>query len=398
MARSTMSSAMSVSRSLTCISGSTPVRSATATRNSAARWNWRSASTCCSGSSSRSCSRRASSSAAQLARVGSCVSSRSSISSSSSSGYAAICAARNSPCRHTSTSRARAAAFSCSSAKYAERLPMASMMASTRRSTGSCGCTRATSASSAGSSACRRLRPGSSSRRTRLEARSSSSRRATSALSAKPAACSASAERGGLGLAVPEASQVDAHRAGLGTAAGKHHLAEVPADAGAVCLELGAQRSPSRRAPWRGRCARASARPPGRRCTCASSSICRRFSSRRRNTYAARSSVTVSAGSSRVSPRRGERGEQRRRLQAAVAAAARQLQRLHDELDLADAARAELDVVGQLAPLHLALDQRLHLPQALEHAVVEVAAVDERTDGGGLDLGVALGARSPGAP
>ena len=37
-----------------------PVRSATATRNSAALWNWRRASTCCSGSSSRSCSRRAS--------------------------------------------------------------------------------------------------------------------------------------------------------------------------------------------------------------------------------------------------------------------------------------------------------------------------------------------------
>ncbi len=37
----------------------------------------------------------------------------------------------------------------------------------------------------------------------------------------------------------------------------------------------------------------------------------------------------------------------------------------------------ELDVVGELAPLDLALDERLHLPQALEYAVVEVAPVDE---------------------
>ena len=59
--------------------------------------NCRKVSTCCSGSSSRNCSMRASRSAAKPARVGSCVSSRSSISSSSSNGCAAICAARKSP-------------------------------------------------------------------------------------------------------------------------------------------------------------------------------------------------------------------------------------------------------------------------------------------------------------
>jgi len=37
-------------------------------------------------------------------------------------------------------------------------------------------------------------------------------------------------------------------------------------------------------------------------------------------------------------------------------------------------------VIGELAPLHFALDESLHLPQALEHAVVEIAAVDERPD------------------
>ena len=51
------------------------------------------------------------------ARSGSCDSRRSSISSSSSSGWAAIWAARKSPWRHSSTSRARAAPFSSSSAK-----------------------------------------------------------------------------------------------------------------------------------------------------------------------------------------------------------------------------------------------------------------------------------------
>src|SRR5215471_1950249 len=130
---------------------------------------------------------------AQLLRVGSCVSSRSSISSSSSNGCAAICAARKSPCRHSSTSRARAAPFSRSSAKYAERLPVASMMVSTRRSTGSCALLWATSASSAGRSACRRRRPASSSFRTSAEARSSSSSRAASPLSLNPARASASA-------------------------------------------------------------------------------------------------------------------------------------------------------------------------------------------------------------
>src|SRR2546430_16994115 len=37
--------------------------------------------------------------------------------------------------------------------------------------------------------------------------------------------------------------------------------------------------------------------------------------------------------------------------------------------------------IGELAPLHFALDEGLHLPQALEHAVVQIAAVDERPDG-----------------
>jgi hypothetical protein len=63
---------------------------------------------------------------------------------------------------------------------------------------------------------------------------------------------------------------------------------------------------------------------------------------------------------------------------ARVAAAAHDLKRLHDELDLAVAARAELDVVLQLAPLDLARNHSFHLAQRFEHAVVEVAPIDER--------------------
>src|SRR6266513_3511408 len=74
-----------------------------------------------------------------------------------------------------------------------------------------------------------------------------------------------------------------------------------------------------------------------------------------------------------------------------IAAAARELQRLHDEFDFADAARTELDVIGELAPLHFALDEGLHLPQALEHAVVQIAAVDERPYGCRVDFRVTLG-------
>src|SRR6185437_966061 len=197
-------------------------------------------------------------------------------------------------------------------------------------------------------------------------------------------------ERGGLGLAVPEASQVDAHRAGLGTAAGKHHLAEVPADAGALCLERGAQRVPVA-VPHGAGDALARQRAGGQAVYLP---VLEHLQAVLEPAQEHVRRGELGHGLPRQQPRlaqAGERGEERRRLQAAVAAAARQLQRLHDELDLADAARAELDVVGQLAPFHLALDERLHLPEALEHAVVEVAAVDERTDGGGLDLGVALG-------
>ena len=56
-----------------------------------------------------------------------------------------------------------------------------------------------------------------------------------------------------------------------------------------------------------------------------------------------------------------------------------QLQGLDQELDLADPARAALDVVGQLAPRDLGADRGLHRAQAIKRAEVEVAPVDEGT-------------------
>src|SRR6185437_15040652 len=55
-----------------------------------------------------------------------------------------------------------------------------------------------------------------------------------------------------------------------------------------------------------------------------------------------------------------------------------------------DPARPELHVVRELAPLDLALDQSLHLAQAFEDSVVEIAPVDERPHGRGVQLCVTL--------
>ena len=80
-----------------------------------------------------------------------------------------------------------------------------------------------------------------------------------------------------------------------------------------------------------------------------------------------------------------QRLQRRARADLGELAAAHDQQQLHDELDLADAAARELDVVGALGPaggaaLRLVAHLAVQLAQALEHAVVEVAAVDEGRD------------------
>ncbi len=104
---------------------------------------------------------------------------------------------------------------------------------------------------------------------------------------------------------------------------------------------------------------------------------------------------------------RGQHAQQTRLLQFLAIAAADELHGLHDELDLANPARPELDVVREVAPLDLGGDQRIHLAQRFEYTVVQVTAVDERhdkvlekvggnggrrrlTDDPRLDIGIAL--------
>ena len=113
--------------------------------------------------------------------------------------------------------------------------------------------------------------------------------------------------------------------------------------------------------------------------------------SARRAASAGGSPAGAGNGRPRAAPRRSppstwpastsacQRRQQPALAQRRLAAAADQLQRLHQEFDFADAAGAALDVVGEFLARDFRVDHRLHLAQAVERAVVEVAAVDERT-------------------
>ena len=64
--------------------------------------------------------------------------------------------------------------------------------------------------------------------------------------------------------------------------------------------------------------------------------------------------------------------------QRRVAPAVNELERLADELDLADAAGPQLDVAPHPLAFHLLGDQGLHVAQGLEGAVIQIAPVHER--------------------
>jgi len=75
---------------------------------------------------------------------------------------------------------------------------------------------------------------------------------------------------------------------------------------------------------------------------------------------------------------RCQRLQQPAAAQRGRAPAADQLERLHDELDLADAAAAVFDVAGQPLACDLAFEPGLEVAQRLERAEVEVAPEDKR--------------------
>ncbi len=73
----------------------------------------------------------------------------------------------------------------------------------------------------------------------------------------------------------------------------------------------------------------------------------------------------------------GQRAVERRRLQADFAAAAEDLEALHEELDFANAAGSALDVVEAVLAAGVLAHVGVHLVQRLDRAVVDVTAVDE---------------------
>ena len=76
----------------------------------------------------------------------------------------------------------------------------------------------------------------------------------------------------------------------------------------------------------------------------------------------------------------GERVERWTDLQRAVAATADELKDLRDEFDFADAARAELDVIGLVLARYFAANLRVQVAHGVDRAEVEVLAINERAD------------------
>ena len=101
-------------------------------------------------------------------------------------------------------------------------------------------------------------------------------------------------------------------------------------------------------------------------------------------------------GRTRQQPARAQRGERVQRparAQAGFPASAHQLQRLHDELDLADAAWPQLDVARVILATTLLADLSMHVAQAGISIVVEILAEHERGDEALELLGAIAGQR-----
>ena len=67
-------------------------------------------------------------------------------------------------------------------------------------------------------------------------------------------------------------------------------------------------------------------------------------------------------------------------MQRRFAAAAHKLQRLHNELGLANTAGAEFHIVFQVASLNFSRNHAVHLAQRFEHPIIDIAPIHERLD------------------
>ena len=178
--------------------------------------------------------------------------------------------------------------------------------------------------------------------RVALAARTAASRSALVAASRKPHA--ASARGHGVAIVLPDVRPLRGRRLG------EHRLEVARAPRRGAPAAARANSSQEAQPPMLRDARAVLRRPAAASCVCASSRYCRRCSSvaqehvgrgelAHRGARAAALSRPGSASTCSV----GRSGERR------VAPAAHQLQRLRDELDLADAAGAELDVLGELA-------------------------------------------------
>ena len=93
-----------------------------------------------------------------------------------------------------------------------------------------------------------------------------------------------------------------------------------------------------------------------------------------------RARSTAARGSSPRAPQRRQRRQGAAQAQRGLAAAAHELQCLHDELDFADAAGAELDVALVAFAPALLSNLAMHVAQAGIGVEVEIFSVDEWRD------------------
>ncbi len=242
---------------------------------------------------------------------------------------------------------------------------MASMILSTRSSRRSGSATPAISFSICGSSACRRRRPAASSRRTKPAPRSRASCSAAGRGSTgQPMRSRPPMRVGGSSGSSSCASRSTAISSGTASAAAPNTTARKCRLTRSRCASSCASNvdqsgSAMARPDSPARPARPATYESVRRRAPAAGSRCIAGIRRRRAVRWPRRAAAADCDRAAAAPRAATGAQPR------LATTANQLQRLRQELDLANATGTELDVVRHVAPFDLALDHRLHFAQAL---------------------------------